>query len=370
MANEHSALLNPLLVEGSLWPNRVVQAPMTRMRASDRDAMPSALMREFYTQRASAGLILTEGTQTSPGSKGYARTPGIFTPEQTRAWAEIVGAVHDAGGRIALQLLHVGRVSHPDLLGGLTPASASALAFEDFVSVEQSDGRIEWLPCPVPRALNLPDIERIIDEFQRAVENGISAGFDFVEVHAAHGYLLHQFLSAESNQRDDIYGGSLPNRARLPLQVLDAAIAVAGADRVGLRVSPVGTFSGLSDVGGLEDASFLADCASDRGIAWLHVSGPDWAGGPSMTDAVRAVFRRSFDGVIIAAGGYDQAKGEHVLSEGLADAVAFGRLFAANPDLPARIDTGAPLNRPNSSSFYDGGAVGYTDYPRVGTLLG
>lgn len=364
-----SALLDPLQVKGTRWPSRVVMAPMTRMRARDHDAMPSPLMRDFYLQRASAGLILTEGTQTSPTSKGYARTPGIFSHAQTEAWTEIVQLVHAAGGRIAVQLLHVGRVSHPDLLGGLLPGSASAEAFEDFVSVERADGTIEWLPCPVPRALDLQEIEAVIDEFRRAASNAIAAGFDFIEVHAAHGYLLHQFLSIESNRRNDQYGGPLENRAQLALDVLDTVIGVAGADRVGLRVSPVGSFSGLSDVGGIEDAIFLARQASKRGVAWLHVSGPDWAGGPSMSDDVRAVLRNSFDGVVIAAGGFDPAKAQRAVALGLTDAVAFGRLFAANPDLPARLRSVGPLNRPNSKTFYDGGATGYTDYPLLDSSL-
>ncbi|MCZ4500221.1 MAG: nemA [Marmoricola sp.] len=365
-----SSLFTPLTVGAVELGNRVLMAPLTRMRATPPDDVPNDLMVEYYRQRAGSGLIVSEGTQISPIGKGYMDTPGIYSDEQVAGWRRVTDAVHAEGGRIAAQIWHVGRVSHESFHDGELPVSASALPYRNRATIKGPDGKPLRADCPTPRALGVEEIAATVEDYRRATVNAREAGFDLVEIHGAHGYLLHQFLSATSNQRTDQYGGSLENRARLALEVVDATVAAWSADRVGIRISPQGSFNGL-DAGlepvsdDLEQALYLAAELSRRGIAYLHLSEPDWAGGPVLGDDFRQRLRTAFGGTIVGAGNYDVAKAERLIDAGLIDAAAFGRAFIANPDLPERLRTGAAFNEPDGSTFYGGGASGYTDYPAL-----
>ncbi|MFT4189294.1 MAG: N-ethylmaleimide reductase [Aeromicrobium sp.] len=361
-----STLFEPVTLGAVALPHRVVMAPLTRMRATPPGDTASELSREYYVQRASAGLIVSEGTQVSTWGKGYMDTPGIHTLEQVAAWREVTDAVHAAGGRIAAQLWHVGRVSHESFHDGEPPVSASALPYRNRTTVRGEDGRPQRVNCPTPQALTARGIAQTVEDYRRATVNAREAGFDLVEIHAAHGYLLHQFLSPVSNHRDDAYGGSVENRERLTLEVVDAVTDAWSADRVGIRVSPVGKFNGLEDLGGGEAGLHLAGELARRDLAYLHLSEPDWAGGPALDDDFRARLRAAFPGPIIGAGAYTAEKAERLLGAGLIDAVAFGRAFIANPDLPARLRSGGPFNEPDPATFYGGGAEGYVDYPALG----
>ena len=343
--------------------HRVLMAPLTRMRATQPGDVPNDLMRDYYVQRASAGLILSEGTQITPEGKGYADTPGIHDAEQVAGWRRITDAVHEAGGRIAAQLWHVGRVSHESLHDGALPVSASAIPSGGRTSLKEPDGTLVRADSPTPRALATDELPRLVEDYRQATRNAREAGFDAVEIHAAHGYLLHQFLSPTSNQREDAYGGSLENRSRLLDQVVAAVVETWSADRVGVRISPVGSFNGVEDPDGEETGLHVARLLHTHGIGFLHLSEPDWVGGQELTDDFRDRLREAFPGVIVGAGSYDLDKAERVLKAGHVDAVAFGRTFIANPDLPARLRDGLPLNDPDKSTFYGGDARGYTDYP-------
>lgn len=358
-------LFQPLTVGPVEVANRAFMAPLTRMRADQPGDVPNALMAEYYVQRASAGLIITEGTQVSPQGKGYADTPGIYSPEQVAGWRQVTDAVHAVGGVIAPQLWHVGRVSHESFHDGGLPVSASAIPFSNRTSLKDADGQVFRADCPTPRALTTDEIAEVVEDYRRATRNAREAGFDLVEIHGAHGYLLHQFLAADSNVRTDEYGGSLENRARLMLEVLDAVIGEWDAAHVGIRISPIGSFNGTQDPEGAAAGLYLAQEFGRRGIAFLHLSEPDWAGGPELTDEYRQQLRAAYSGVIVGAGAYDAAKAERLLEAGLIDAAAFGRGFITNPDLPERLRTGAELNEPDFSTFYGGGAKGYTDYPSL-----
>jgi len=335
------------------------------MRATPPGDVPNDLMVEYYRQRAGAGLVISEGTQISPQGKGYMDTPGIYSDEQVEGWRRVTEAVHAAGGLIAPQLWHVGRVSHESFHGGEPPVSASALPYRNRTTIKGDDGRPTRVNCPTPRALSVEEIAGVVDDYRRATLNAREAGFDLVEIHAAHGYLLHQFMSAESNHRTDQYGGSLENRARLTLEVLDAVIGAWDSAHVGIRISPLGIFNGLDDSAGQPMGLHLAAEFHDRGIGFLHLSEPDWAGGPQLDDEFRKHLREAFPGAIVGAGNYSVEKAERLIEAGLIDAAAFGRPFIANPDLPDRLRTGAPLNEPDLATFYGGDAAGYTDYPAL-----
>ncbi|MDT0200728.1 alkene reductase [Nocardioides sp. AE5] len=356
-------LFDPLDLGAVRLPHRVLMAPLTRMRASQPGDVPNEIMRDHYAQRAGAGLVISEGTQVSPEGKGYADTPGIHSADQVAGWRAVTDAVHANGGLMAAQLWHTGRVNHESLHGGELPVSASAMEFRCRTSLKDADGTVVRANCPTPRALDTEEIPRLVEDYRRAARNAMDAGFDLVEVHGAHGYLLHQFLAAPSNQRTDAYGGSLENRARLLLEVVDAIAAEVGADRVGVRLSPFGTFNGLDPADDGESGLYAANALSSRGLAFLHLSEPDWTGAPALDDDFRKQLRAAYDGVIVGAGAYDVAKAERLLADGLIDAAAFGRPFIANPDLPHRLANGLPLAEPDKTTFYGGGARGYTDYP-------
>ncbi|MFA3761190.1 alkene reductase [Yersinia sp. 2466 StPb PI] len=360
-------LFSPLKVGALTLPNRVFMAPLTRLRSIEPGDIPTPLMAEYYRQRASAGLIITEATQISFQAKGYAGAPGLHTQEQLNAWKKITQAVHEDGGHIAVQLWHVGRISHNSLQPGQqAPVAPSAIAADTRTTVRDETGAWVRVPCSTPRALETEEIPGIINDFRQATANAREAGFDYIELHAAHGYLLHQFMSPASNQRTDQYGGSIENRTRLTLEVVDATVAEWGAEHIGIRISPLGPFNGLDNGEDQEEAAlYLIDELNKRHIAYLHMSEPDWAGGKPYSDAFRDAVRAKFKGVIVGAGAYTAEKAEELIDKGFIDAVAFGRSYISNPDLVTRLRQQAPLNEPDGDTFYGGGAKGYTDYPTL-----
>ncbi|CNH40987.1 alkene reductase [Yersinia mollaretii] len=360
-------LFSPLKVGALTLPNRVFMAPLTRLRSIEPGDIPTPLMAEYYRQRASAGLIITEATQISFQAKGYAGAPGLHTQEQLNAWKKITQAVHEEGGHIAVQLWHVGRISHNSLQPDQqAPVAPSAIAADTRTTVRDETGAWVRVPCSTPRALETEEIPGIINDFRQATANAREAGFDYIELHAAHGYLLHQFMSPASNQRTDQYGGSIENRTRLTLEVVDATAAEWGAEHIGIRISPLGPFNGLDNGEDQEEAAlYLIDELNKRHIAYLHISEPDWAGGKPYSEAFRDAVRARFNGVIVGAGAYTAEKAEDLIEKGYIDAVAFGRSYISNPDLVARLQQQAPLNVPDGETFYGGGAKGYTDYPTL-----
>ena len=354
--------------------HRVVMAPLTRMRSTQPGDVPNAMNAEYYGQRASeGGLIISEATQISRQGKGYPAAPGIHSAAQIEGWKLVTQAVHAKGGLIFLQLWHVGRMSHTSLHPetGL-PVSASAIAVAD--GSKTFTAEFKPVPYETPRALEIEEIEEIIDDYRDAALNAKAAGFDGVEVHSANGYLLDQFLEDKTNQRTDEYGGSIENRARLLMEVTDAVIEVWGSDRVGVRLSPYGTFGDMGDSDPVALFTYVLKQLSAKNIAYAHVIEPrasDAGGGKPTNDAAprtAEIFRKVFDGVLISAGGYTGETAEQTIADGYADAVAFGRLFIANPDLPERLRTGAELNAPDRRTFYGGTAKGYTDYPALDTV--
>jgi 2,4-dienoyl-CoA reductase-like NADH-dependent reductase (Old Yellow Enzyme family) len=346
-----TSLFDPLQAGAFTLKNRVVLAPLTRCRAS-AGRVPNDLMREYYVQRASAGLLLSEATSVSAMGVGYPDTPGIWSEEQVARWKRITEAVHAAGGAMLLQLWHVGRISHPDYLGGALPLAPSAIAAKGHVSLLRP-----VRDYVVPRALELNEIPGIVAEYRKGAENAKRAGFDGVEVHGANGYLLDQFLQDSTNKRTDAYGGAIENRARLMFEVVDACIEVWGANRVGLHLAPRGDAQSMGDSNPRATFGYVAQEAGRRKLAFLCTRERE---GP---DAISAELKKLFGGVLIANEGFTKQTAEAVISSGAADAVAFGKLFIANPDLPERFKLGAPLNTPDPSTFYAQGPKGYTDYP-------
>lgn len=360
-------LFSPLKVGAITVPNRIFMAPLTRLRSIEPGDIPTPLMAEYYRQRTSAGLIISEATQISAQAKGYAGAPGLHSPAQIAAWKPIVEGVHADNGHIAVQLWHTGRISHSSLQpGNQPPVAPSALNSGTRTSLRNAEGKTIREETTTPRALTLEEIPGIVNDFRQAVANARQAGFDLVELHAAHGYLLHQFLSPSANHRTDSYGGSVENRARLVLEVIDAVSREWSADRIGIRISPLGSFQG-TDNGPHEeaDALYLIKELGKRGIAYLHMSEPDWMGGQPYTDAFRSKVRECFPGPIIGAGAYTPEKAEDLLDKGLIDAVAFGRAYISNPDLVERLQQNAQLTPAREAFFYGGGAEGYTDYPTL-----
>lgn len=354
-------LFTPIQVGALALPNRIVMAPMTRNRA-DVGNVPNDLMREYYLQRASAGLIISEGAQISPTGQGYPMTPGIHSEAHVAGWRGITDAVHDAGGRMFLQLWHVGRVSHPDLQpGGAVPVAPSAIrpAGQAFTP----EGLKDFV---TPRALDLAEIPALLDDYRSAARLARDAGFDGVEIHGANGYLLDQFLRDGTNRRTDAYGGSLANRARLLLEVTEAVCGVWGPDRVGVRLSPLQPFNDIRDSDPRATFSYATEQLNAFGLAYLHITemGAEnpGAAGPAFD---LAELRRLWRGVYMTNAGYTRDKANAAIASGAADLVAFGVPYIANPDLVARFAQGAPLNQADEATFYGGGAEGYTDYPTL-----
>lgn len=346
-------LFDSLQAGDLLLPNRILMAPLTRRRAG-QTRVPNALMAKYYEQRASAGLILSEATSVTPVGVGYADTPGIWSGDQVEGWKLVTRAVHQAAGRMFLQLWHVGRISHPMFLDGAIPVAPSALAPKGNVSLVRPE-----TPYVTPRALERTEIPQIIEAFRRGAQNAQEAGFDGVELHAANGYLIDQFLQDSSNRRTDDYGGTIDNRARLLLETVDALISVWGAGRVGVHLAPRGDAHDMGDSDRLATFGHVARELGKRRVAFICARerlGPDRIG-PQI--------KAAFGGVYIANESFTPETAEQVLATGDADAVAFGKLFIANPDLPRRLARGATLNQWNSETFYAGEQRGYTDYPEL-----
>lgn len=346
-----SPLFSPTRIGAWDLPNRIIMAPLTRCRASE-GRVPNAMMAEYYAQRASAGLILSEATSVTPMGVGYPDTPGIWSDEQVTGWKQVTEAVHAKGGRILLQLWHVGRISDPIYLDGELPVAPSAIAAEGHPSLVRP-----IKPFVTPRALELDEIPAIIEAFRQGAENAMAAGFDGVEIHGANGYLLDQFLQDSTNQRDDLYGGTIENRARLMLEVTDAVISVWGADRVGLHIAPDCDAHDMGDSDPEATFSYVADAMRERGIAFLFARA-------AQTDAkVGAKLKAIFKGPFIANQQLSKDTAESLIENGEADACAWGQQFIANPDLVRRFKDDLELNEIDSDRFYVGGTKGYTDYP-------
>jgi N-ethylmaleimide reductase len=360
----HDNLFEPVKMGTQTLKNRVIMAPLTRLRSVEPGDVPTALAGEYYSQRSGSGLIIAEATQVSFQAKGYAGAPGIHTEDQKTAWKTIVDNVHAKGGKIVVQLWHTGLVAHESVQpDGKAPISASNVYVGVRTSLRDSNNQAIRVEATTPRPATISEIQQVIADFGLATKNAREAGFDGVEIHGAHGYLLHQFWAEHTNQRTDEYGGSRENRARLMLAVIDACVDAWDADHVGIRISPLGTFNNV-EAGYNEDENiWLIEQINKRAIMYLHLSEPDWAGGTPYSDEFRQRVRDAFDQTIIAAGGYTAEKAERNIKSGYIDAVAFGRDYIANPDLAERIREGAPLNEQHPQSFYGGGTEGYTDYP-------
>jgi N-ethylmaleimide reductase len=358
-----SPLFTPTSVAGHEVPHRVVMAPMTRARSTQPGDVPNALNALYYAQRASAALIVTEASQISPQGKGYSFTPGIHGDDQAAGWRLVTKAVHAAGGRIFLQLWHVGRMSHPDFHGGALPVAPSAVPFDGQIwKVDPATGRGEMVACPTPRALSKSEIHDIVADFRMAARRAIDAGFDGVEIHGANGYLVDQFLRTTSNTRTDEYGGSRANRLRFLKEVVGAVADEVGAERTSIRLAPFLTARGMAcpDILPtiLEAVSFL----QSLDVAYLHLVEADWDDAPQFTETFRAEIRARFPRPIIVAGKYDLARANWVIANGYADLVAFGRPFVANPDLPRRLAKSLPLATFSGETLFGGDHRGYTDY--------
>ncbi|AXI03209.1 alkene reductase [Aquirhabdus parva] len=348
-----TTLFDPITVGDLELPNRIIMAPLTRSRA-DAGRVPNALMAEYYVQRATAGLILSEATSVTPMGVGYEDTPGIWSDEQVEGWKIVTKAVHAAGGRIFLQLWHVGRISDPSLLDGKSPVAPSSIAANGHVSLLRPQR-----PYPVPHALETSEIADVVAAFRKGAENAKTAGFDGVLIHGANGYLLDQFLQDSTNKRTDQYGGSLENRARLLLEVTDAAISVWGANRVSVHLAPRADAHDMGDSNRSETFGYVARELGKRKIAFI--SAREKEGEDSLGPQLKA----EFGGIYIANERFSKDSANHWLKQGNADAIAFGVPFIANPDLPKRLAQGAELNAPRPEYFYVGGATGYTDYPAL-----
>ncbi len=367
MSNTSDPLFQPYALGALQLPNRIVMPPMTRSRASQPGDIPNTLMAEYYAQRASAGLIVSEGTWISPLGKGYAWTPGIYSPEQVAGWRRVTDAVHSAGGRMFAQLWHVGRLSHSSLLDGQSPVSSSALQARGVnVFVADAEGRPGFVQASEPRALSVDEIHAIVDAYRQAARHAMEAGFDGVELHAANGYLVNQFIDSNANLRTDAYGGSLENRLRFLDEVARALAEGTGdAGRVGIRLAPLTTLNGCEDAD--PETTYLA--AVQRleaiGVGYVHIAEADWEDAPDMPLEFKQRLRQAFSGTMIYAGAYTAERARQALQQGWADLIGFGRPFVANPDLPARLRAGAALNRPDRDTLFGGGPHGLTDYPTL-----
>ncbi|WP_206240432.1 alkene reductase [Novosphingobium terrae] len=366
-----SMLFTPFRLGRLDLPNRVLMAPLTRSRAGAGN-VPTDMMVEYYRQRATAGLIISEATQISQQGQGYAWTPGIHSEEQIAGWRKVADAVHAQGGRMVLQLWHVGRVSHPVFQpGGAQPVAPTAMSVPGQTFIIDENGEGAWADVPVPQELTVAGIQAIVADYAQAARNAIEAGMDGVEIHAANGYLIDQFINTNSNHRTDAYGGSIENRTRFLVEVVDAVSEAIGSDRVGVRLTPMGRFMGMGDETPLETFGQIARVLSGKNLAYLHAVEPAIlgvdkdAGYDPRWDQMMALIRDLYTGVLILAGGYERDTAERALASGRGNLVAFGKNFIANPDLPRRLLLNARLNEPDRSSFFGGTDKGYIDYPSL-----
>lgn len=369
--NEQEAdpLFQPYKLGPFTVPHRIVMAPLTRSRARQHGNVPTPLMSCYYAQRASAALIVSEATQISMQGQGYAWTPGIHSEEQVEGWRHVTEAVHEEGGLIFNQLWHVGRISHPALQpDNMLPVAPSPITPKGHAFIENERGEGEFVPFVRPRELQIDEIPYLIRQYERAARNAEAAGFDGIEIHAANGYLLDQFGSSGTNRRSDLYGGPVENRARLLMEAVEAIIPIWGPDRIGVRLSPLGTLNDISDGDPETTFGYIAEKLSDYDLAYLHIVNPALFALEKQTEpdarsiGMVELIRKKYRGTLIIAGGFDRASAEAWLEEGRADLIAFGRKFIANPDLPERFKLHAPLNKDDPSTYYGGGEKGYTDY--------
>jgi N-ethylmaleimide reductase len=351
-----TAVLGPLTLQ-----NHLVMAPMTRNRAIGN--IPNTLMMEYYMQRATAGLIISEGTSPSPNGLGYPRIPGIFSPAQVEGWKSIADAVHNKGAKMFVQLMHCGRIAHPlNLPEGARILAPSAVAADGEMSTDAEGMK----PHPVPQEMIEEDIKSTVTEYAQAARNAVTAGFDGVELHSANGYLPEQFIRPNTNQRTDDYGGPIEQRARFVLEVCEATIAAIGKGKVGIRLSPFGVFNDMPLYDRMEeDYTYLAKELNARELLYIHLVDHHPMGAPPVPDSIKATFRKLFKGSLILSGGYDAARAESDLIAGKCDLIAVGRPFLANPDLVARWRAGAAVNAPDMATFYTPGPKGYADYPAL-----
>jgi N-ethylmaleimide reductase len=348
-------LFTPLQTGALSLNNRLLMAPLTRTRA-DSEHMPNALMAQYYSQRASAGLIITECTMIAEGTSAFAAEPGIYSAEQIKAWKQVTEAVHEKGGKIVMQIWHAGRAAHPALNMGAENIAPSAIAIEG--EIHTADGKVAHV---VPREITVSEIPGLVQAYAQAAKNAIEAGFDGVEVHGANGYLIDQFLRDAANHRSDNYGGSIENRARFLCEVLSAVCDAIGADRVGVRLSPLNSYNSMIDSDPIALIDYLSTRLNDFNLAYLHLMRADFF--QVQTGDVMTIARTNYKGILVGNMGYQQEEAELAIKNGQLDAVAFGTAFLANPDLPARMQASAPLNAVDASTFYTPGAKGYTDYP-------
>ena len=358
-------LFEPIELAGKTLKNRIVMPPMTRSRSTQPGDIANDLMATYYAQRASAGLIVSEGTQISELGKGYAWTPGIYSNEQVAGWSKVTSAVHSAGGVMFAQLWHVGRVTHSDNTGGVQPISASGIAAKDVKVFVDTNGSPGFVDTQLPREMSKQDITHVIGEFRQAAKNAVSAGFDGIELHAANGYLINQFLDSESNARTDEYGGSVQNRIRFLIEVVHAVSDEIGSSKVGVRLAPLTTLNGTVDENPEETYLAVSEALNKAGVGYMHIAEADWDDAPLMSVEFKKSIRKAFSGVLIYAGKYTKERADNALSEGWADMIGFGRPFISNPDLPARLKQGKPLNSHNPDTLFGGAEQGYTDYPTV-----
>ncbi|MFH0908960.1 MAG: alkene reductase [bacterium] len=357
-----AGLFSPWTLGRIQLANRIAMGPMTRCRAT-ADHVPTAIMATYYAMRADAGLLITEGTSPSPNGLGYARIPGIYSPEQVRAWKQVSEAVHGKGGRIFMQLMHTGRVSHPlNMPAGARVIAPSAVAMSGTMWTDSQGMQ----PYPVPAEMTEPDIRQAIEEFAQASANAVEAGLDGVELHGANGYLIDQFINTASNLRTDSWGGSVANRIRFAVEVAKNAAARIGADRVGIRLSPYGVFNDMKSDPAVEDVyEALARELSGVGLAYIHIVDHSSMGAPPVSPSVKQKIRENFRATVILSGGYDRARAEADMEAGKGDLVAFARPFVSNPDLVRRLREGLALTPPDQATFYTPGEKGYTDYAVV-----
>jgi len=358
MTKDTTDLFNPLVLGPNTLRNRIVMAPMTRNRAGTGN-VPHAMNAEYYRQRAGAGLIIAEASQVSPEGVGYPATPGIHSPQQVAGWKQITQVVHSAGGLIYIQLWYCGRISHPDLLPDhQQPVSASAITPQGEASTLEG-----MKPFVEPRALDMDELPGIVEQYRKAAENARAAGFDGLEIHAANGYLLDQFLRDGSNQRDDDYGGSIANRSRLLMEIVGAVSQVWDMSQIGVRISPENSFNDMRDSDPQTTFDYLAKHLGNKGIGYLHVFEGDMMGAEPKVEYRQ--IKQNFGGIYMANSGYDYNRARNALRRGEADLVSFGVPYLANPDLAERFRTGTRLNVPDQATFYGGDAHGYTDYPFI-----